>query len=80
MPQTEAEIIELGHGNTNMSPQQCLEMCQRHAKDYRQVIVLAIEHDDSFVHHSSGMSLPEANWLVDAAKQELMQRLFAKED
>lgn len=66
-----AEVIEL-HNKNNMSVEECLKLCLRNADNYHQILVIGWGKDGEFFHHSSDINKADANWLIDAAKQDVL--------
>lgn len=69
----EDKIIELGP-HINMTVEQCLQLCLRQHKDFHSVMVIGWDHDGDLMLRSSAMKRHEANWLLDAAKQSVINR------
>lgn len=71
MADTTAEVIEL-FNKDNMTVEECLQLCTRNSGDYQQLIVIGWDKTGEFFHHSSDLNKADANWLLDAAKQEIL--------
>lgn len=78
-----AEVVEL-HNNDSMSPEETLKLCMRNCGSYEDVVVIGWSKDGTFFRHNSKMERGEANWLIDMAKQDVLNNdviiLKAEED
>jgi len=70
-PTEEPKVVELG-AHSNMSVVECLELNNRRAAEFTEVIVIAFHQDGSFIVNASHIKLPLANWMIDHAKQHVM--------
>lgn len=64
-------IVEL-FNNDKMSAEECLKLCLRNCAGYKDLLVIGWNKDGELFHHSSDLSKCDANWLIDAAKQDIL--------
>lgn len=76
-PTSPAEVVELG-GHSNMTVQETIELVKRH--NPKELLVLYYDEDDIFNLKSSHMGNRDALWLIEKAKQIILDVDFADED
>lgn len=67
------EIHDLGP-HDRMSPEEALQTCIRDIETFQCVLILGWDNDGDLIHRSAGLTRGDANWLVDAAKQDILNK------